>query len=201
MVTGPQSRWDQAYRDRLDAGEQALTGDPALILRAHDHLLPATGRAIDVASGLGKNAAWLAGRGLDVVAADISAVAVDAINHSATTHGLAVRGEELDIETHGLGDATFDVIAISYFLDRALLACLASHLAPGGLALFAQPTVTNLERNAGPSERFSLGAGEVVELADALAADGLDIVTADEKWRANTAHEAWLVVRRPDARD
>jgi len=191
-------RWDQIYLDRLAEGAVPLTGDPSLVLVEHQAMLPDSGTAIDVAAGLGRNSMWLARNGLDVQAVDVSMVAVEAITAAAVDQQLAVRGEQLDVEVDGLGARRFDVIAITYFLDRTLLASLATHLNPAGVALFAQPTVTNLERNAGPSERFSLAVGEVIEIAEHLRQQGLEIVTATEEWRSNGAHEGWLVVRRPD---
>lgn len=196
-MTGSAKRWDGAYSDRLAAGEEPLVGEPSLILRAHEEMLPHTGDVAEVASGLGRNAGWLARRGLSVLAVDVSQVAVHAINSAAAASELAVQGEVRDVETEGLGDRTFDLIVITYFVDRDLLLALPNHLAPNGVAVFAQPTVTNLERNPGPSARFSLGAGEVHTIADALQQRGLEIVTADEQWRANNTHEAWLVVRQP----
>lgn len=190
------SRWDQIYTDRLASGDRALTGEPSPILVAHEHLLPMAGRAVDVAAGLGRNTAWLARVGLTVTAIDSSVVAVDAIDQAAAELGIAVGGEQRDIEANGLGERTFDLIVITYFIDRPLLASLAQHLAPGARALFAQPTVTNLERNDGPSERFCLAVGEIHNLAQHLQSEGLQIVTATEEWRANGAHEGWLAVRQ-----
>jgi len=95
-------------------------------------------------------------------------------------------------------DGSWDVIVKTYFLNRDLLRALPARLNPGGVLLFAQPTVANLERNERPSRRFLLESGEVHELAQAMvAADAeLHIEHVSEAWEPNNTHEAQLVVRR-----
>jgi SAM-dependent methyltransferase len=54
-----------------------------------DDVVPRSGRAIDVACGLGAQSIWLAQRGLSVVALDVSIVAVEAVRRAAVSAGLA----------------------------------------------------------------------------------------------------------------
>lgn len=193
----PADRWDATYTRRLQEGDLALAGEPAEILEAHEQLIPSSGTAVDVACGLGRHARWLAERGLLTTATDMSSVALAAVAEAAVRAGLSITTQLRDVESSALGDQRFGVIVITYFLDRTLLARLDAHLDPGGVALFAQPTVTNLTRNAGPSERFCLRDDEVAELGERCTRQGLRVITANQAWRANGAHEGWLVVTRP----
>ncbi len=63
-------RWDA----RWERNRQPQT--PAAFVVESARFLPATGTAIDVAGGSGRNAIWLAGRGLEVTLVDVSSVAL-----------------------------------------------------------------------------------------------------------------------------
>ena len=69
MGEGDRERWNARYL------EEAETPPPSPFLLALDGVLPRRGRALDVAGGSGRNALWLARRGLDVTLADVSDVA------------------------------------------------------------------------------------------------------------------------------
>ena len=66
-------RWNQRY---LEDERFQKTIQPKSFLLDHAGLLPASGIALDVAMGLGGNAAFLIERGLRVVGVDISDVAL-----------------------------------------------------------------------------------------------------------------------------
>jgi len=67
---GDRLRWDRKY----DHPEYVYGTRPSRFLAEQIHLLPASGRALDLATGEGRNAVFLARRGLMVDAIDISAV-------------------------------------------------------------------------------------------------------------------------------
>ena len=64
-------KWDLRYKDRLPLDQHACE-----VLQDYVHLLPDSGRALDLASGLGGNAIFLAQQGLNTVAWDISRLAL-----------------------------------------------------------------------------------------------------------------------------
>ncbi|HEX9052362.1 MAG TPA: methyltransferase domain-containing protein, partial [Anaeromyxobacter sp.] len=70
MGEGDRERWNARY------AEEAETPAPSPFLLSLDDVLPRRGRALDVAGGSGRNALWLARRGLDVTLADVSDVAL-----------------------------------------------------------------------------------------------------------------------------
>jgi methylase of polypeptide subunit release factors len=63
-------------------------------------VLPRTGRALEIACGEGQLAAWLAHRGLEVTAVDISPVALGKLRALAVAEGLAdrVRAVQADLD-------------------------------------------------------------------------------------------------------
>jgi tellurite methyltransferase len=112
--------------------------------------LPAQGRALDLACGLGRNAILLAQHGLQCDAMDISDVALARLASYANEHNLSINTLCTDIERDGIGDQQYDVIVVSYFLYRPLLNAINLALKLGGL-LFYQTFVrsasaTNLNK-------------------------------------------------------
>src|SRR5207244_13146205 len=85
MADGDRERWDARWR--ADAGAT----EPSPFLIALDALLPRAGAALDVAGGTGRNAVWLARRGLDVLCADGSPVAPPRPRGRAAAAGVALR--------------------------------------------------------------------------------------------------------------
>lgn len=190
-------RWDEKYRAASDV---AVPARPRAAVVDLADLLPTSGTAIDVAGGRGNTALWLAERGFDVVLCEVSAVALEQAQAIAVDRGLQLGTELRDVEADGI-EGRWDLIVMTYFLNRPLLHGLGAHLNVGGVALFVQPTVTNLERNERPSRRFLLADGEIHELAAEMTRQAelggvvLETLHAGEAWRDGT-HEARLVVSR-----
>ena len=171
---------------------------PAAFVVDREHLLPAKGRALDVAGGSGRHALWLARRGFEVTLVDISDVALARAEAAATDASLALTTVQADLSNDPLPSGRFEVIIVVDYLDRDVWSALPSLLAPGGLLLACQPTVRNLERHPHPSARWLLDEGEIDVLASvATEADpDLRIVEVTEGWTGESRHEAQLVLRR-----
>ncbi len=126
--------WDERYRG---AGYRYGT-DPNDWLAAHADLLPSAGRAVDLACGEGRDAVFLAARGLTVEAIDGSAIALAKGQRLATTRGLTVTWCHLDLEGGWLPERrTYALITCHNFLHRPLLAALPDALAPDGILVYA----------------------------------------------------------------
>ncbi|MCB9752031.1 MAG: class I SAM-dependent methyltransferase [Myxococcales bacterium] len=191
-------RWNARYR----AGSHVARA-PSELLRECATLLPSRGHALDVAGGAGHNALWLAARGLESTLVDISDVALEFARERARAGGLTLRALELDLERAPLPASAapsgrYSLIVCLHYLQRALFPAMIEALAPGGLLLFAQPTVTNLERNTRPSRRFLIEREELRELAG-LSRGLLEVVRYEEAWTERGTHEAQLLARRPTA--
>ncbi|MDR3637556.1 MAG: methyltransferase domain-containing protein [Isosphaeraceae bacterium] len=186
MAESDRARWDARYRGREEG-----PGGPSPFVAALDPVFPRRGRALDVAGGAGRNALWLARRGLDVTLTDISGVALEIAAAHAAAQDLRVTGLRLDLETEPLPTGPWSVIVCVHYLWRPLFRAFPALLAEGGLLVVAHPTRTNLERHARPGPQYLLEEGELPTLVPALT-----IVAYEEGWR-NDVHEARLVARRP----
>ena len=184
-------RWNARYRG--GAGPDA----PAAFLTDRADLLPASGRALDLAGGTGRHAVWLAARGLEVTLVDVADGACASARERAAQAGVRLTAVRAELGVDPLPAGPFAVVLAHHYLDRAVWRQAATQLAPAGVLLACQPTVTNLERHDRPSRRWLLDDGEVHTLAATLRADGLEVLEAAEGWTPQGRHEARLVVRRP----
>jgi SAM-dependent methyltransferase len=183
-------RWNTKWREQ--AGELA---PPSPFLVEHAHLLPARGHALDVAGGAGRNAVWLAKRGLDVTLIDISRVAIDRAERKADAAGVGdrLRLLEADLDTAELPAPLFELVLITNFLLRARRDELARLLHIGGVLIATQPTVHNLERHEHPRREHLVEPGELEEWTRSL---GFSTLVAREGWTSEGRHDAEIVARR-----
>lgn len=189
MSEQDRAKWDARYAGRDPEMEDA----PSPFLVSVAHHLPREGRALDVAGGAGRNGLWLAARGLRVTIADVSAVGLRVASARAERRGLQVSTVCVDLEQEPLPDGPWDLIVCILYLSRPLFAKMADALAPGGVLVFLQPTVTNLERHEKPPRAFLLEPREIEQLLPS----SLEIVVLDEGWSPDGHHEARVVARRP----
>lgn len=189
-MDGDRERWNARWRER--AGELE---DASSFLGAGAAHIPKQGRALDLAGGAGRNAIWLARHGLDVTLADVSDVALDKAEQRAKRLGLAnrMRFLRVDLEAPLPFAPLFDVVAVVHYLDRDRRDSFADLLVEGGILLAANPTVTNLERHARPSERFLVERGE---LARWVCDRGMELLATCEDWSDEGMHEASVIARR-----
>lgn len=139
-------------------------------LVAHDHLLPRAGDALDVACGRGRNALWLAARGLKTLAVDLDADAVRAVNEQAERRDLPLRAERVDIEDGRIPfePAAYDVIVVVHYLHRPLFPALLDALRPGGLLVYETFTRAQAARGKPTNPAFLLEPGELLDLVRPL---------------------------------
>lgn len=139
-------KWDRIY-----TGSTVNTSPSAArVLREYAYLLPARGQALDVACGMAGNALFLAGRGLQTRAWDISAVAIERVSEIARTRDIPLVAEVRDVCRQPPPRNAFDVIVVSRFLQRELCGSLMEALKPGGL-LYYQTFIRERCGTDGPS--------------------------------------------------
>ncbi len=155
-------RWDQRYAE----GSHPPGAGPDWISELELDL--PCGRALDLASGTGTVALWLAAQGYSVLAVDVSAVGLERASAEAQKRELALKIQVLDLASESLPEGRFDLISCFHYLQRDLFAAVIEALAPGGCFICEIPTRLNLERHARPSQRFLLEEGEILELCAAL---------------------------------
>ena len=188
MSRADRDKWDARYAEADRTGY----ADPSGFLRRMETLLPRAGCALDVAGGSGRNAIWLAARGLDVTIADVSRVGLDVAARRASGAGVVLRTICVDLDEAPLPPGPWDLIVDVLYLSRPLFPAIAAALRPGGVFVFLQPTVTNLERHAKPPRSFLLEIGEL----ERLVPPELEPLVLEEGWSDDGHHEARLVARR-----
>jgi SAM-dependent methyltransferase len=159
-----------------------FSGRPNGALVAEVSGLP-PGRALDVGCGEGADAVWLADRGWNVTALDVSRVALDRAALRAQQAGVDVEWVQSGLEDASLPPGAFDLVSAQYpamlrtpgnDAERALLGAVA----PGGVLLFVHHADIDVEeakaRGFDPND-YVLPANVA-----ALLGDGWD-VTVDER--------------------
>jgi tellurite methyltransferase len=187
MHTVDREKWDAKY-----AAAAAVPHEPSAVLVGLAEYLPVAGRALDVAGGAGRNAIWLAQRGLAVTIADISSVGLSLARQRSAEAEVSFQTIEIDLEREPLRAEPFNLVVSVCYLWRSLFAELPRLLVPGGTIAVVQPTKRNLERNAKPPAAYLLEEGELPQLAR-----GLEIIHHEEGWAADGRHDAVLVARKP----
>lgn len=180
-------KWNAKYGD-AEFGSR----EPSAVLVGLAEHLPASGRALDLAGGAGRHGIWLAGRGLEVTIADISAVGLARARERAAEQGVAIETLETDLEDGPFPPGPWDLVVCVCFLATKHLPAIAAALAPGGTLAVVQPTKTNLTRHDKPPAGFLLDDGELSGLVRGL----LTIVYYEEGWLADGRHDAALVARK-----
>jgi SAM-dependent methyltransferase len=119
--------WDQHYADPAHVDS---TADPLLIQAAE--LFPPS-RALDLASGPGRHALYLARLGWRVTAVDSSAVAIALLRAQAA--GLPIHAQRADLERgeFAIAPAAYHLICDFHYLQHSLFPQIREGVHPGGV--------------------------------------------------------------------
>jgi SAM-dependent methyltransferase len=143
-----------------------MTAEPTRWLVDHHYLLPQSGDVLDVASGRGRNALWLAQRGLRTLAIDRDEEALALVRDEAAQRRLPLRTEVMDLESRdvALPRDAFDLIVVVHYLHRPLFGALKEALRPGGILVYETFTRAQAERGHPKNPDFLLEPQELREL-------------------------------------
>ncbi|MQY02664.1 methyltransferase domain-containing protein [Actinomadura macrotermitis] len=199
--------WEERYRAR--PAVWSGNPNPRLVAEAAD--LP-PGRALDIGCGEGADAIWLAGRGWQVTAADISATALERAAAHAAAAGPQIADRitwtHADLREQPPAAASYDLVTAQYMHlpsepRRELFARLADAVAPGGTLLIVghhpSDLWTPVRRMHFPDMMYT--AEEVAASLDPaaweiLAADSRPRTATTPEGRDVTIHDAVLFARR-----
>ncbi|WIV65963.1 class I SAM-dependent methyltransferase [Natrialbaceae archaeon AArc-T1-2] len=150
-MTDDRERWNEKYSsdDQFELPE-----DPIPELERRIDTLP-DGRALDVATGTGRNAICLATQGYDVEAVDVSDEALERARRWADERDADVEWIRADLTDPDSGfdleaDA-YDLITVSFFAALDLLPDLKEALAPGGVLVYEHHLRSSEPVEIGPS--------------------------------------------------
>ncbi|MCU1573998.1 MAG: methyltransferase type 11 [Micrococcaceae bacterium] len=138
--------WDRRYA----SADQVWSGRPngALIAAVGDQ---APGRALDVGCGEGADAIWLAQHGWDVLALDVSAVALQRAQRAALESQATVKFLHAGLLEAVLPAAGFDLVSVQYPAllrtpDKKAESALLDAVAPRGTLLVVHHADVDVER-------------------------------------------------------
>ena len=162
--------WDERYA----GAEQIWSGEPNGALVAEVSAL-APGRALDVGCGEGADALWLAARGWEVTALDVSRVALERAARAADRAGVAVTWVHAGLVEAALVEGVlpagaYDLVSAQYPAllrtpDRAAERALLGAVAPGGTLLVVHHDVLDGQAHGFDPADYVLPA-VVAELLD-----------------------------------
>ena len=159
----------QEWDDRYATTELIWGAEPNQFLVREVADLPA-GTALDLATGEGRNAIWLARRGWEVTGVDFSAVALSKGREIAADLEVSIEWVEADVTRYEPEPAAYDLVTILYLhlerpARRKALAAASRAVAPGGTLLIVGHDLDNLTRGyGGPQDPTRLWvAAEAVE--------------------------------------
>ncbi len=202
-----QEFWDERYRSQ----SQLWSGEPNPHLISHASQL-SSGTALDVGCGEGADAIWLAERGWQVTALDVSTVALRRGAKRAAEVGADVARridwlhEDL-LTWKGPKPGSYDLVSAQFMHlpkepREALFHRLAASVTPGGTLLIVGHHPSDLQTNVphGPMPELFFNASEV---AASLDSHEWEIVVAAVLERSTTdpgghTHDTVLRARRRD---
>jgi tellurite methyltransferase len=188
MAVSDRERWDRKYA----AGEGPVHFEPNRLLVQYRHVLRG-GRALDAACGFGGSALYLAARGYEVDAIDVSREALRHARAEARRRGLHLGLVQADLDRWWLPPTHYDLITLFFYLNRALIRRLALALRPGGWLFHTSRNKGFLEIRPDFSPQYLVAAGELPRLAK--EADLVVVHHADGT--ADEPHVSRLVAQRP----
>ena len=173
-MTDDRERWNEKYSTD---DEFELPADPIPELARRIDTLP-TGRALDVATGTGRNARFLAAAGYEVDAVDVSDEALDRAARAADREGVEVNWIRADIGDFEFEADAYDVITVSFFAVLDRLPDLLAALAPGGVLVYEHHLRSSDPIEIGPSDRYRYPSNHLLR-----SCLGLTILHYEERTR------------------
>lgn len=157
------NKWDRIY-----SCAELRDYPAAAVLVDNAFLLPESGTALDLASGLGSNALFLAERGFDTQAWDQSGVAMEKLQRQADFRNLPVKAMVKNICNEVFINCAFDVIIVSRFLNRELAHAIIAALNPDALLFYQTYTREKTTRKGPGNPDFLLAENELLRMFSPL---------------------------------
>ena len=159
MSQQQRERWDARYAN----GDYKARTEPTDLLTRWAPKWP-RGHALDVATGTGRNALYLAQLGFEVTAFDLSKVALEKGRAIAATRELSVNWINIDTDVQCVPGGHFDLIVVARFHDRRIVPQILDRLVPGGWLVYEHHLLTTRTDVGGPPQNaFRLRTQELLQ--------------------------------------
>ena len=192
MSQADRDRWDARYAD----GAYESRRHPSIFLEQCADLLPEGGQALDVASGAGRNALFLAHRGFTVDAVDISRVAL--ARGRADAKGLPIRWIEHDLDDGFEAAHRYDLIVNIRYVNLPIVSALIDSLRPGGV-LFMEQHLESDDDVIGPKNpAYRVARGALARLVRGMIVERIEEGLVEDP-DGRSAALARLVARKRSA--
>ncbi|HKW96230.1 MAG TPA: class I SAM-dependent methyltransferase [Bryobacteraceae bacterium] len=124
--------WNERYRSGERPAEDIEAAPTPLVIETAKKLTP--GKALDLACGAGRNALWLAEHGWSVTAVDGAQAAIEIVRRRASERSVTVDARVANLENneYQIEPSAWDLIVMSYYLQRDLFEPAKRGLKPGG---------------------------------------------------------------------
>ncbi len=198
-----QERWDHRY-----GTEGFVFGvEPNQFVAAHLSGLP-PGRVLDLGSGQGRNAVWLAMQGHRVTAIDLSPVATEQAIQLAADAGVECEFIAGNLAEWEPEPAAYDLVLLSYLqlpepMRRAVHAKAVTALKPGGRLFLIAHHLDNIEHGVGgpPYPEVNYTEEQLAEDFAALEIERNERVLrhVDRDDVSGDAIDVMVIARRPAA--
>lgn len=183
------------------SSDSAGHAHPSPFLATHVSRFP-QGKILDVASGHGRHALFLASKGFSVHAIDRDGDALQDLQEHGRKAGVSsITTECIDLEKTpdhppDLGSSLYDAIIVFFYLHRPLFPVLFNALKSGGVILYETFLVDNHVLRQHPRRKeFCLEANELLALLQGLRI--LHYEEGDHEGSAGRAFTARALARKP----
>ncbi|RUM47302.1 MAG: tellurium resistance protein TehB [Hydrogenothermus sp.] len=177
MASIDKEKWNKKYSKK-----QYIEEKPSEILEKF-YSVANIGNALDIACGTGRNAIFLANKGFNVDAIDISDVAIKILKEKNPHINTIIA----DLDEYNLKENKYELIVNVNFLNRNLIPSIKEALKTGGIVIFETFVVSQRRKN----KSYYLRPNELLRLF-------LDfhIIFYEEKDVSKEERKAYLVARK-----
>jgi len=159
------------------------------IIEKYIYLAP-LGRALDIACGQGRNTHFLAEKGFEIDAVDLSDYALSCVRDDEKIHKI-----EVDLDEYNLEKNKYDLVVNMNYLNRRFYHQIKEALKPNGLLIFETFIIAHGDFDNPQNPEYLLRENELLH-----AFIGLDIIYYEERDDINLRGEktrvASLVARK-----
>ncbi len=156
------TKWDR----RFSTGGAYIIKEPSPLLVENISIFPA-GRALDIATGNGRNAVFLAERGFKVDAVDNSRVGLLLAKDLMKEKNVRVNIIFADLEHYVIKPERYDLIVNFYYLNRVLFPDMTAGLKSGGYLVFESLTTDDAGFSEAKNPDYYLEPNELSEMVSA----------------------------------